>query len=106
LNFQKLQENQLTGSSFFLAECSCSFLTPFFLLDDGYIGFLSHFLKIDMSSLFIFEKKDGLSSGFLKGPRAYEGSFQKQREVCMHFLKTQMKFKSYLLSLHKNLKQE
>ena len=76
LSFQKLQGHQLIGSSFLLAECSRSVWTPFFILDDGYIGFLLHFLKIEMSSLFVFEKRGGLSSGFWKGPRGYKGSFQ------------------------------
>jgi len=64
LSFQKLREHQLMVSSFLLAKCSRSFCTPCFLLDDGNIGFLSHFFKIEMSSLFVFEKRDGLFSGF------------------------------------------
>jgi len=41
-------------------------LNTFFLLDDGYIGFLSHFLKIDMNSLFVFEKETGSLVAFEK----------------------------------------
>ena len=55
------------------------------------------FWKKEMGSLVAIEK-------LLE--RAYKGTFHKWREVCTHFLKTQMKFKSYLGTLHKNLKLE
>jgi len=35
-------------------------------MDDGYIGFLSHFLKIEMRSLLVFEKRDGSLVAFEK----------------------------------------
>jgi len=55
LSFQNLGEYQLIGFFFPIglisSEFSHSFLIPFFLLADEYIGILSQFLIIEMGSL-------------------------------------------------------
>jgi len=51
-----------------------------------------------------FEKLGEPSIGFWITSRTYEYTFQKRGEVLLHFLKSQMKFKSYLRTLHKNFK--
>jgi len=53
LSFQKLLEHQLIGSSFLMAIAAFELLFYWFSL-----------AFFEMSSLFVFEKKGGLSSGF------------------------------------------
>jgi len=57
-------------------------------LDDGYtvgIGFLSHFLKIEMSSLFVFEKRDGFLVAFEKVQEPIRALFKNGKRLARIF---------------------
>ena len=101
-----MREHQLIYSFSLLAKFFRIFSALLLLLVDEYTEILFQFWEIGVDTLLSFEKLGELSIGFWIALRAYKYTFQKRGKACSHFLKTQMKFKSYLRTLHKNSKRE